>query len=427
MVDIGRDVQKTRNELTAGETGGQQVQGAQTQVLNLGEQQQQRQAQAFHSFDTLQEQQRASKAQEDLESQKIKERTATEADKQDIELADKGLQRQGPSRADLLLQEMNRGRQQQQMNKPLEVSGSGKTIGTTTKTPERAANDEAKSAATELDARARFNNSVRLLQQARATGDKDAAKEAGHNAQQYIESASRLLNNFKSAKATDTDWDDVKRLSTMMGDSHPDPALQQEIDSKTFGPRMNDFLRANVDQWALRYIAGTGDMPDGHLVDLASPMMSHLTMTAGKVQSYLKQADQMTGGAFSQGLKISSEAEKNRMVRKLAAEQLMLLGAQGGQQQGQPQQPQGGGGDMPIPSQGGPSARPQPSGAAIPSPGGGGPPLLPSRDANLQSAQRGLGGGGRGAAGAPAAAGSDADRARAEIERRKEYGFGGQR
>lgn len=419
MATYGRDPQQVKNELQAGETGGQQVQGAQTQVLSLGEQQQQRQAQAFHSFDTLQEQQRASKAQEQIETQRTQAKLAEEGDKQQMEMADKGLQAQGTSRVDQLRQEMERGRRQTQMNQPLEVSSANRS--TIAKTPERAANDQAKSAATELDARARFNNSVRLLQQARATGDKDAAKEAGHNAQQYIESASRLLNNFKSAKATDADWDDVKRLSTMMGDAHPDPALQQEIDSKTFGPRMNDFLRANVDQWALKYIAGTGDMPDGHLVDLASPMMSHLTMTASKVQAYLKQADQMTGGAFSQGLKIGSEAEKNRMVRKLAAEQLMLLGPAQGAQQGQ--QPQAGGGDMPIPSQGGPSARPQPTGAAIPSPGGG-PPLLPSRDANLQSAQRGLGGG---APGAPAAAESDADRARAEIRRRKEYGFGGQR
>lgn len=414
MATIGRNPDTTRNELAAGQAATQ-VQEAQKTNLQLGEAQQQRQAQAFHEGDVLREQNRASTAQESLQQQHLQEQSrsnrmqeATQSDEQDIQLADKGLERQGQSRADRLRQEMQQGRQQAQMDKPLEIASPSKA--TVAQTPERQSNDQAKRATDELNARAKFNNSVRLLQQARLTGNQDAAKEAGHNAEQYIESAQRLLTNFKSAKADDTDWADVARLATKFGEQHPDPALQADIDSKTFSPRVSDFLRANVDQWALRYIAGTGDMPSGHLVDLASPMMGALTQSAEKVAAYLRQADATTNGAFSAGMKITSEADRHRIVRKMAAEQLMLFG----QQQQQSQQQGAGGGDMPIPSQGGPSARPQPSGAAVENPGGG-PPLLPDAATNARAAERGRSTG----AAAPTTTG------RPSRDRVAEYGLGG--
>jgi hypothetical protein len=289
---------------------------------------------------------------------------------------------------------MERGRRQAQADKPLEIASPDR--GTVAQTPERQAADKAKLEHEGLNARARFNDSIRRLQTARATGNTKDAEEAGKNAEQYIESSSRLLNSFKTAKATDSEWADVQRLASKFGEGHPDPALQQEIQSRTFGPRMNDFLRANIDNWSLQYIAGTGDMPDGKLVDLASPMMGALTASADKVQAYLRQADEMTGGAFSQGMKISSLADRNRIVRKMAAEQLLIAGAQ--------QQASA----MPIPSQGGPSARPQPSGAAIPNPGGG-PPLLRGREDIQRSAERGRA---AGPAAGPAAPAGPAQRRR---------------
>lgn len=412
MPSIGRDPNKTRAELAAGESGGQAVQRAQETGLQLGEGVQQRQAQAFHAGDVLREQRRSSEAQEGLQAQELQERSrsnrmreAQESDSQDLQAADKGLERQGQSRADKLRQEMEQGRLQAQMDKPLEVAGPDRA--TISQTPERVANDKSQRASAELNARARFQDSVRRLQTARATGNKEEAAEAGKNAEQYIESASRLLNNFQTSKMSDTDWDDVSRLATKFGEQHPDPALQAEITARTFGPRLKEFLRANVDQWSLRYIAGTGDMPDGKLVDLASPMMGALTQSADKVAAYLRQADATTGGAFSAGMKITSQADRNRIVRKMAAEQLLLFGQQAQQQ----------GAGQPIPSQGGPSARPQPSGDAIPNPGGG-PPLLRSRDDIQRSAERGR------AAGAPAAAGSG----ESAYDRRKragDYGLGG--
>ena len=403
MAIVGRDPNKTRNELAAGEAG-QQVQRAQETGLQLGEGVQQRQAAAFHAGDQLRQTRQMHDADLAEQSRSNRMREAQTSDEQDIEKADKGLESQGPSRADQLRQEMERGRQQVQMDKPLEIASPERR--TVAQTPERQANDKAKVESDQLNARARFQDSIRRLQTARATGNDKDAQEAGKNAEQYIESASRLLNNFKTAKAGDNDWSDVERLATKFGEAHPDPALQQEIQSRTFGPRMNEFLRANIDQWSLRYIAGTGDMPDGKLVDLASPMMGMLTASADRVQAYLRQADEMTGGAFSQGMKIGSLAERNRIVRKMAAEQLLIAGAQ-----------QQASSAMPIPSQGGPSARPQPSGDAIPNPGGG-PPLLRSSEDIKRSAERG-----RAAGAPPPAAGGES-----AYERRKragDYGLSG--
>ena len=398
MATIGRDPSKTRNELAAGEAAQAGVRARETS-LQIGEGVQQRQAQAFHAGDQLRERRYEHDTSLAEQTRSNQMREAIAQDEQDITKADRGLEQQGQSRADQLRQEMERGRRQAQMDKPLEIASPDR--GTIAQTPERQANEKAKSAADEFNARARFQDSIRRLQTARATGNTKDAEEAGKNAEQYIESASRLLNNFKTAKAGDNDWSDVQRLASKFGEQHPDPALQQEIASRTFGPRMNEFLRANIDQWSLRYIAGTGDMPDGKLVDLASPMMGALTASADKVQAYLRQADEMTGGAFSQGMKISSLADRNRIVRRMAAEQLLIAGAQ--------QQASA----MPIPSQGGQSARPQPSGAAIDNPGGG-PPLLRSRDDIQRSAERGR------AAGAPATAGPPAG----PPQRRRDPGLG---
>lgn len=417
MATIGRSPDTTKNELAAGESGGQQVQGAQREALGLGEAAQQRQFQAFEGADKLRAQQTQHREALAEETRHNKMGEAIHSDEQDIQMADKGLQQQGQSRADALRAEMDRGRQQTQMDKPLEIQGPDRAT-KVSQTPERAANDQARRASDEMNARARFNNSVRLMEQARIKGDTEAAKEAGKTANSYIQSSHDLLTSFKSGRASEAEWTSVQGLASKFGDAHPDPQLQADITNKQFTPRVADFLRANVDHWALSFIAGTGEMPNGHLVDLASPMMGALTQSAEKTAAYLRQADAITNGAFSAGMKIDSEAEKNRIVRKLAAQQLLKVGEMGGT--GQQQQPQQGAADqMPIPSQGGPSARPQPSGA-IENPGGG-PPLLPDRATTLRAAERARAGSGGAGPGAGAAG------ARDDIDRRKEYGFGGQR
>jgi hypothetical protein len=96
-------------------------------------------------------------------------------------------------------------------------------------------------------------------------------------------------------------------------------------------------------------MAHTGEMPDGKLVDMASPEMQQFTSVAGGVQDHLKQWDEMTGGAMSESLGIDTLAKRNQVVRQMAANAMLK------QMQPLPQ----GNGSEPVPSQGGPSARPQ--------------------------------------------------------------------
>ncbi len=365
MATLGRDPNKTRTELAAGETGGRAVQEAQHTALQLGEAKQQRQAQSFQHLDMQRQQDRHHGQELAEQSRSNRMRESIAQDEQDIVKADKGLEQEGPSRADRLRQEMEQGRLQAQMDKPLEIAGPGRA--TIAQSPERQAADKATRESTELNARARFADATRRLQMARISGDKEAAKKASAEAEDGAKSASALATKFKKNGGMEVDGDDWKTLelmATKLGDTHMDPALQQEITSRTAGPRVHQFLQANVDQWGLRYIAATGDMPSGNMMSMGSPVMRALTASAEQVASFLRQADQATGGAFSQGMKIDSLEKRNGILQKMAAEYML------------------------FPSQGGQSARPQPSGDAIENPGGG-PPLLRSRDDIKRSAERG--------------------------------------
>lgn len=165
-------------------------------------------------------------------------------------------------------------------------------------------------------------------------------------------------------------WADIEALA---GDA-PDPALQQEVKSKQWGPALSRFMQARVSQASIQFMAVTGDMPDGDLVDLASPAMRQFTQSAEQMQAYLRAAD--AGGLLSGSLGIQSMADRNRMVRKLTARAMLQ----------QKSQPQASGGAL-IPSQGGQRAA---------------PPAQQSGSGNVPAAARGAAAGSiGGAAGAP--------------------------
>ncbi len=396
MATIGRDPNKTRSELAAGESGAQAVQGAASTLQRQYESNQQNANQMASTYgglaqqgEELKERKRSNLAQEEEHSRSNQMHEAQVSDQQDIERADRGLQSKGQSRADRLRQEMEQGRLKAQMDKSIEVQGPDR--GTISQTPERVANDKSKAAAAEMSASAKFLNASRLAREAELSGNKEAAAAEVKNLNEYVKSAAKLYDTFKSPRgADDAQWKSVAAMTSGV----PDPALQQEIQSRTMGPRLSQFLQAQVDQRALSFIAQRGDMPDGHQVDLASPMMVALTQTASGIQDYLRTADQLSQGFVSVASGINSLDARNRFVRKLAAQKLLQTSANpAGQQQD------------PIPSQGGPSAQPTiraqaeragvdrgtidraESGAPVENPGGG-PPLLRGRDDILQSAER---------------------------------------
>lgn len=296
---------------------------------------------------------------------------AIQQDQQDIEMADKGLEASGPSRADSLrkeeagggekgaaAQQEQQGQQQAQRSpedqaadaqhaeqsaKPLEVAGPDQR--SIAPTEQRKQLEGSKSVTNRMNAQANYLNAVRNMQQAKLKDGKesDSYKAEVKNLQQPIKEAARMFDAGKKGDLSESQWADVKDLAGQV----PDPALQQEIASKTFGPSLGRFLQARVSQSAIQFMAVTGDMPDGDLVDLASPAMRQFTQSAEQMQAYLKAAD--AGGLLSGALGIQSMADRNRMVRKLTAQAMLNSKAT----------PKPSGGDL-IPSQGGQRAIPAP-------------------------------------------------------------------
>jgi hypothetical protein len=363
-------------ELQSQEADASRRQGLQTaqmvgETLQRGEEQKQQQRQ----FDASQAQ-RESEFTRQLgqEEARLAETTranrmgeALRADEQDIEMADKGLESKGTSRADKLKAEMDRGAQQtgagqqqdpeeqanaqrfdEQAGKPLEVAGPERR--TIAPTEARTSAEASKATTNRMNAQANYLNAVRNFQEAKLKGkdgDPETLKRELNNLQQPIKSAAKLFDAGKKGDMTASQWDDLKALA----EGNPDTALQQELAAKKFGPATGRFLQNRVSQSAIQFMAVTGDMPDGDLVDMAAPAMRQFTQSAEQMQLYLKGAD--VNGLLSGALGIQSLADRNRMVRKLTAQAMM-------QQMANPK-PSGG---AVIPSQGGKAMNPQPQGGA---------------------------------------------------------------
>jgi hypothetical protein len=350
MPNIGRDPEITKNEIEAGRRGGELVgeaAGTLQRQYESGAANATQQASVFgnqaQQGEQLKEQKRATQVHE-----------AETEDQQGIEMADKGLEQQGPSRADRLRQEMENGRQSAQMDKPLEVQGPDSKTGTVQQGEQRKSLDTSKAVTNQMSAQARYLNALKSYNGSKITGDKDLEKSELKSLQQPIESASKLFDEGKNGKLTESQWGEIKDLAS----GNPDPALQSELaQPKTqfskLGPAVGRFLQSRINFTALTFMAHTGEMPDGKLVDMASPEMQQFTSVAGGVQDHLRQWDELTGGAMSESLGIDTLAKRNQVVRQMAANAMLK----------QMQPLPSGGGSNPVPSQGGPSARPQQPGS----------------------------------------------------------------
>lgn len=331
----------------------------------------------FQQQQQINEQVRANKSREELQGKELSEtarrnrmQEAIEQDKQDIEIADKELAVTGQSRADKLTQgeaetkknntpfkeisnaEMEQSMDQafkqqeekdrfnQQADQPLEVADPNKR--TLAPTELRQQREQSKTVTNRMNAQANYLNAVRNFSDAKLKGDEDSMKAETKSLQQPIKEAARLFDLGKKRELQPNQWEDIKALASDV----PDQALQQEIASKQFGPALSRFLQARVSQSAIQFMAVTGDMPDGELVDLASPAMREFTTAAEQMQNYLRDAD--AGGLLSQSLGIKSLADRNKLIRKLTAQAMLNDKAT----------PKPTGGSL-IPSQGGKAMNPQ--------------------------------------------------------------------
>jgi hypothetical protein len=309
---------------------------------------------------------------------------AMQQDRMDMELADRGLQATGASRADRLREEMARGSSQTaggaqakaggaqdrafgpqpagmdqdqptpeemeglergraQGGKPLEVADADRR--TIAPTEQRQQAEQAKSVTSRMNAQANYLNAVRNFSQSKLKGDDEAMKAELKSLQQPIKEAARMFDLGKKGELSPNQWEDLKAQA---GDV-PDPQLQQEISTRFFGPALSRFMQARVSQASIQFMAVTGDLPDGDLVDFASPAMREFTAASTEMQNYLKAAD--TGGMLTRSLGINSMADRNKMVRKLTAQAML---------QGKANPKPAGGASAIIPSQGGQRAIPAP-------------------------------------------------------------------
>lgn len=314
----------------------------------------------------LQESMRRNRVSEGLQQQELQEAgrrnrmgEAIEQDKQDIEMADRGLEnKSGTSRADRLRSEMQRGAQQMQgqadpekeaskqrykevADQSIEINGpENRTIAPT---QERQDQEASKLTTNRLNAQANYLNATRSYHEAKMKGDTDGMAREMKSAENEIKSAAKLFDAGKKSALQPNQWEAVKQLA----EGNPDPALQQEIETQTWGPRLSEFLQRRVSVSTLNYMAIDGDMPDGNLVDMASPMMQMFTASAQEMQGHLRAAD--AGGLLSQSLGVQSMADRNRLIRKLTARAMQEVFAN----------PSHAAESGIIPSQGGASARQQ--------------------------------------------------------------------
>ena len=329
---------------------------------------------AFQNQQQIDEQARSNLAREGQGQQQIDEQVrsnkmgeAIRQDEQDIEMADKGLESDGKSRADSLRkgkqggEEQAQGQQQQQRSpedqagdaryaqqaeQPLEVAGPDQR--TIAPTGQRKADEAHKMETNRLNAQANYLNATRNFNEAMVKGDKDGMSAAAKTLQGDITKSATLFDVGKAGALSPKQWDDIEELATTSAGMVPDPELQNEIMSKTFGPATSRFMSSHVQHQNLRFIAVTGDMPDGDYIDMASPGMAQFTKESAAVQQMLRAAD--VGGILTRALNVQSLADRNRTVRKMAANVMLenkSLVAQQSAEAGV------------IPSQGGPSAQPR--------------------------------------------------------------------
>jgi hypothetical protein len=320
----------------------------------------------------VREKQNQQQIDEQIRSNKMGE--AIKQDEQDIDMADRGLKSSGKTRAEKAGEKPSgssqdprspQGQQAQQQRspedqagdaryaqqaeQPLEVAGPDQR--TIAPTEQRIAEKKSQLETNSLNAQANYMNAARNYNQAHVKGDKEGMSKAAQTLQNGINDSADLFDMGKAGALSAKEWDKIDDLATMDAGKVPDPQLQQEIMSKTWGPALSRFMSTHIQHQNLRFMAVTGEMPNGDYVDMASPQMRQFTEESAAAQQYLRAAD--FGGMLSLALNVQSLADRNRSVRKMAASVMLngqsiiammgggddVIGSQG--QNAQPQQQPG--------------------------------------------------------------------------------------
>lgn len=257
-------------------------------------------------------------------------------------------------RAQQLDQEMDRGAQQgvaqrdpEEQQRTAEQASQGVEFDGQTWVPSQSrvdaqrtqqATDAYKAQTARIRAEAYRAQVASQYEKAQVRGDKEAMASLKDKLRSPIQSGVNRLNRMMEGKAKPGDWEQLRE------NAPPDPELQADLEAKQMTPRVRQHIETKTALDSLRFIASTGDIPSGELVDFSSPIMQAFTERANKAKGLLQSAPH-----WGQIADIKSYEEKVRFLNHLAARELLATGGGG---LGTQFQPQGALGGMP-PSAGG--------------------------------------------------------------------------
>ena len=237
-----------------------------------------------------------------------------------MEAADKGLV---DPRMQQMQAEMQRG--QEQMGKPVESDQNKGFV----KSPERKALEKQKGDTSAANAQTANTNAIlrrreleRSYQQQdiKVNSAKTAAERKEATAKreavdtqlrQPLEAVNVTLNKLRKGDQSNDLWEALKKDAVGVPD---EVEIQKNIKAKQFGPALANFMNAKQAKIAVKYTAGTGNMPSGKTVLYSTEGMQRL------VKNTPWAAQKLLTGVNAQLYKAMSQEDFISQVNKTAAE-----------------------------------------------------------------------------------------------------------
>lgn len=258
---------------------------------------------------------------------------ANQESRTDLDAAKSGFERGGGGggdRAAALEQEMARGAEQMgphvgeldpdsqqrikdQTSKPMEHDGRWRS--TEERKQEKAFDQKQQAFKADTDrikAETYRDQVGQSVQKAQAAGQVDEAKELRATLAKPINGDVKKFDRMMSGDTTDMDWSDLNDMAK--GSAEMDPSLAADIQSKSFTPRVQQFMRSQISREALKYAVRTGSIGDLS-VDMTAPQMRAFTEQVSQFNALAKSM----GPEFSQFAGIRSVEDKMAFLNTQAA------------------------------------------------------------------------------------------------------------
>tara|TARA_R110000803_G_scaffold48198_5_gene100086 strand:- start:6555 stop:8003 length:1449 start_codon:yes stop_codon:yes gene_type:complete len=218
----------------------------------------------------------------------------------------------------------DQARLQGQVSQPMELDGQWRSTGERDQQmADKKKGDAFKADTQRINAEtARFNAEMRAdeagakYQQAGMKGENETQQEIAAILAKPINQNVAKFDRFQNQEGSDQDWGD---LSSMVGESNEFNAeLKADIDAKSYTPRVQQFMRAQISKESLKFIVRTGATSNLE-IDWTAPQMRQFTEQVAQVNAMAKTM----GPEFAQMAGIHSVKDKMAFVQTQAA--MMVL------------------------------------------------------------------------------------------------------